>query len=226
MRIKMHTLRKTQVFHVGPEDRAHRGKKPASSHEGEGLSVSVMPETWRVIAQLGQGPTYVLTRADGRAGVFVDAVRLFHDKRMLAQVSEDLVRQGWLKVAKVWVQTYYDDEAESEVTITYATQEDADSESDGDYEEQIGWVATPKLSRRWRTHFSGKLDLALTWDYALLCWLDTNGEVDGVWWNEKLDVANYSAPRGVILPTQVPYWKWQLATKLPREPYFDSTDEW
>jgi len=36
--------------------------------------------------------------------------------------------------------------------------------------------------------------------------LETSSDVDGAWWNEELDPAALSAPRGVIFQTKLPEW--------------------
>jgi len=42
-------------------------------------------------------------------------------------------------------------------------------------------------------------------DYILPLYADTLG-LDGVWWQDVLDVTKLSAPRGVIVPSKVNTW--------------------
>lgn len=64
------TVKKRVVFHVGTQTFAQKGtKKPGSSLEGEGLSVSEHPRAWMRVAQLGGHATWALSRTDGQPGV-------------------------------------------------------------------------------------------------------------------------------------------------------------
>jgi hypothetical protein len=42
-------------------------------------------------------------------------------------------------------------------------------------------------------------------DLVLTVYAEEHG-YDGVWWNDRLDVQNYSAPRGVIVPSKIKSW--------------------
>jgi hypothetical protein len=60
----------SKVFHVGEMNIKNKSK---FSLEGSGLSVSINPDEWRKIAQLGDRELYLLTNTNG---VFVDGNKL------------------------------------------------------------------------------------------------------------------------------------------------------
>ena len=54
--------------------------------------------------------------------------------------------------------------------------------------------------------------LALGMDYAATAYAEDVLDLDGVWWNDELDVSAYSAPRGVIFASKMGAW---TATRIP-----------
>jgi len=225
---KVKILRKKTVFHVGAsvaaQKQAHRGGKPGSSYEGEGLSVSEHPRAWTKIAQLGGSPTWALARADGKSGRFVDMHALRASPLVRRRIDAFLVDAGWIVPKTAYTVTWFDDELDREVTMRFETRAEAEAEFE-DFEDDpeerpirpaLDWGPTARLVARWATHFSGTLHPGMAWDYAFLCALDEVAsplDVDGAWWDDDLDPRAYSAPRGVILPSRVAAWTWRPAKR-------------
>ena len=223
---KAKILRKKTVFHVGAsvaaQKQAHRGGKPDSSYEGEGLSVSEHPRAWTKIAQLGGSPTWTLTRADGQSGQFVDMHALRASPGVRRRIDAFLVDAGWIVPKTAYTVTWFDDDLDREVTMRFETRAEAEAEFEGLEPEDrpirpsMDWGPTARLIARWAMHFSGTLHPGMAWDYAFLCALDEVApslDVDGAWWKDDLDPRGYSAPRGVILPSRIGAWTWRFAQR-------------
>ncbi len=189
------TLKKKLVWHVGDLSRRRVSDR---SFEGNALSVSMHPVAWSRIARLDSS-LYRMRRRDGHPGLFVD----------LTSPPDDLlkraVRAGFAERGTAWQHSYWDDELDSEVSVLFASEEDAARESDegdGTVEQVEVLLPTSRLRRLHRD-----LSLALVSDFAVMALLE-EGEprVDGVWWREALDPAIYSAPRGAIFQSRLPRW--------------------
>lgn len=199
----MPPIRKIQkVFHVGTLDPS---RKSGFSYEGRGVSVSFHPQEWMKIAR-GQvsGEIITLTKSNGQ---FLDFHKWNTTKRSKPAIEWG-VSTGLIKIGTVYRISYYDDELEDEVYSDYPTREEAERNSDDT--SSITEIAgkptmTPKLSAYmgWKTVQSN-----LTMDALSVAYAESIG-LDGVWWNDVLDVGKLSAPRGVILPTKLNTWSVQ-----------------
>lgn len=197
--------RKSYVYHVGTLDPAHKGCH-GPSHEGNGLSVSLHPDEWTAIAQLGGLPRWALAR---RGGFFLD----FHE---LTDTQRDLIRDwaiehGYLEAITVWQVRRYDDELEDTVCFLFDTHEEAYAEFDSTDDDAglspvDGVRALPKLDER----MGFKVDLAGAFDAAVLVWVEETTQLDGIWWDDLLDEERLSAPRGVITLSALPHWEREL----------------
>jgi hypothetical protein len=196
-------LRKRCVYHVG--DPAAPPRRADFSFEGPGLSVSEHPEEWSRIARLGAGETHALRRLDRKPGVFVDMLRR---GKWRAELEEEAVDAGLLTQETRFAVDYWDDEAEEEMTQTFVSLEEAESEGyEGEVYERDVLVATEPLVREhWSHRFSAPLDDAIAPDMAVLYLLSLTGKYDGAWWNEELAPEIYSAPRGVIFESKLAEW--------------------
>ena len=199
-------LKKRKVWHVGDLSKARR--RVSSSLEGSGLSVSEHPEEWTEIARLGGYTTYVLRRRDGQPGVFVNMLRLGQQRAALEQAAAD---EGLLKHARRWRFVWWDSEDEVERCSLHNTRADATYEAEDEYldgrvEPVEIFVGTTKLDALWSNYFTSPLDDTLASDFAVLLLLERFGSYDGAWWNEILDPAGLSAPRGAIFQTRLPEW--------------------
>jgi RNA:NAD 2'-phosphotransferase (TPT1/KptA family)/8-oxo-dGTP pyrophosphatase MutT (NUDIX family)/ribosomal protein L32 len=189
------------LWHVGtmnPKD------KRDDSYEGAGLSVSVNPEEWQMIAKIG-GDLWELTKPGNK---FVNFHRLSKPQRK--QIADWGIKNGYAQPANLWRHTWYDDEIDDERYSDYATKEEAEAElggyGEGEKVEPVkgGLTATPKLSQKSKR---GKIDPLEVLDLLVTAYAEDELDCDGVWWADDLDPDNLSAPRGVIFPTKLSSWK-------------------
>lgn len=195
-----------KVFHVGTlaaQDKSRNGK----SMEGAGLSVSLHPQAWVEIAELGGLPFWELSKST--AGQFLDAHQLSSHQR--ASVAGWASQQGYLQRQPVWRVTWTDCETDEAVYMEFDSHALAQQEHDCRVaDEDPGLMltehetlrATPLMSER----IGFKLSSVLDFDLALTLFAEDVLQCDGVWWQDNLDVARLSAPRGVINLTSLPSW--------------------
>lgn len=224
MKLVLHSY----VYHVGRPDRtAAGGRSPSSgSQEGIGVSVSMHPEAWIRIAKLGGKGIYTLRRKDRVVGRFAAWAPSLQDRANRWGVAVGLLVPKPVFVVEREVSDEGGDIAiVSEEYATKARAEAAVAYYGGDFEdggarvrEVGGFASTATLSARWRAHFSAKRPSA---DEAQIETLNLymavhHARLDGIWWQERLDPDNYSAPRGVILPHA--YQRWSAEPVKTHEP--------
>jgi 8-oxo-dGTP pyrophosphatase MutT (NUDIX family)/RNA:NAD 2'-phosphotransferase (TPT1/KptA family)/GNAT superfamily N-acetyltransferase len=190
-----------KLWHVGtmnPKD------KRDDSYEGAGLSVSVNPEEWSMIAKL-PGSYWEFTKPGNK---FVNFHRL--SKAQKQQIVKWGIKNGYAQPAQLWRHEWYNDEIDDWQYSDYPTKAEAEGEL-GSYgpEEKVtpvkgGLNATPKLSQK---SLRGKIDPTEVMDLLVAAYAEDELDCDGVWWDDTLDPENLSAPRGVIFPSKLPSWK-------------------
>lgn len=184
------------------------------SLEGVGLSVSIHPLAWQQIAKLGGAYLHRLSRRDGNPGRFVQFSSAL-ERRALAWG----VQHGYLTATQVYRVAFYDSELDEERFFDVETREEAQQEADdnANIKPVKSVAATPKLLAVWLRHFPrhrGPLDAVLAKIQALNLYVAaTQPSRDGIWWDERLDPAAYSAPRGVILPHALARWQAQRVSE-------------
>jgi len=194
------------VYHVGDLD---PGSKGSESLEGAGLSVSLHPEEWSLIAKL-PGDVWTLTNPTGS---FLDALSL--NEAQKDEVLQWGFREGYLEPASAWRYSYYDDERGEEVYMSFLSEAEAQAElqdrEEGRVEEvRDSFVGTERLSSEgMNSHVEREEDIAF--DVLLTLYVEQATDLDGVWWDETLDVGNLSAPRGVIVPSRIGRWEKEAA---------------
>lgn len=201
----MKILQHPRVAHVGTMDREH---KADGSQEGAGLSVSLHPVAWMRIWSLGDSG--FILEGPGR---FIDAMSLTpEEKSMIIEWGMD---QGLIEECTVYAVRYHDDELERSVEFEMPTMEAAEAEAeeylDATIKPRQSTAATVKLAelsdhnpdRRGPQHIPTdfQFDLVLNLFAEKEC-----ADIDGVWWNERLDPERHQAPRGVILPSRIGQW--------------------
>ena len=187
-----------KVYHVGSMD---INRKSSSSHEGSGLSVSVNPNEWQKINPRTSGDLFELTKENG----------LFCDKHKLNKTHKETiigwgVKQQYVTKQVTFRYYYYDDDLDSEVFQEFPTIELAKQEADEDGDirpHKQGLQPTQKLEQ---TTQQSKIDTSSTFDYLLTVYVEQMTDLDGIWWNDKLDVSKYSAPRGVVFNNKIQTW--------------------
>lgn len=200
-KIKPPTRTYAEVTHIGMFDAAERNNW---SLEGDGLSVSVNPDEWRSIAKLGGKPEWTITRSDGKPLQFLDAHKL--TKKQRNQIEDWAVESGIAENVTAYVYTYYDDEFEEEMSMTFESRKEAEDQAGFDWmseEEQsdanIEEVDVLRLTEKYRQRGSEIDDT----DLIVSVWADQQTELDGVWWDDTLDPSRMSAPRGVIFTSHL-----------------------
>lgn len=187
-----------QLWHLGSLRKADKGH---GSYEGAGLSVCRHPDAWRAIAKLGGQPLWKLTRPGNR---FLLAHKLTRPMRSQIEawgLTEDLVRPEQYFRAH-----FYDEETERWSYFICASRAEAKRELEiyerGRISETTGLAASPRLRRRTRNEG----DPVGLYDLLLTVYADDVLKLDGVWWQDRLDVWALSAPRGVIFPRRLRSW--------------------
>lgn len=199
----MKTIKFPVVAHVGTMD---RDKKRKGSYEGTALSVSIHPAAWSSIARLGTDG-FVLTRVDGEPVTLANASKLTRDEKNT--VVEWGKQNGFLVDKEIYIASYFDVEIEDVVKIECTTREEAAAEVEDMPRRRVkGPVivlgATDKLlSISDQKIEKQKIPSDFAYDLAFLAYVEKNLNVDGVWWDETLDVDTLSAPRGAIFPGRI-----------------------
>lgn len=171
--------------------------------EGAGLSVSLHPEEWREIARLGNEPLWILTKPRNK---FLDFFRL--GKKGLQDLRGWGIQQKLAVSATIYQMCYWDDEYEEERCFEFSTREEAEYEAE-DSEGEIREVPGRAMPTNLLNKVAGfKVEPTLVDDMLAVAYAESVG-LDGVWWEETLDPTRLSAPRGVIVPSQIRTWKIQ-----------------
>lgn len=191
-----------EVYHVGDMNAA---SKKGESHEGAGLSFSFHPEEWSKIARLG-GELWVLTKPTG--GTFID----FHSmsKEQRNELVEWGVQVGYVEPIITYIVTFEDEDGE-EMMMQFATREEAEHEAEAMEEEVEGNLDGLKPTPAMVNRIGFVSGLLMVQDHLATLYAEDN-QMDGVWWNDELDVLRYSAPRGVIVPSMVNTWNADLVS--------------
>lgn len=183
------TISKAGLFHVGTlqlED------KKAASFEGEGLSVSPCPDSWRAIARI-VGDTWKIDKALN----FLDAHALKDNQK--SEIIQWANIRGFISQATLYRVEWFDDEMGQTMSTLFKSKEEATEEAEDmgvDFIPVDDYLATevfPDATVRAGMNSIEFMDILLT-AYAKV----EHPEIDGVWWNDKHDVNRYSAPRGVV----------------------------
>lgn len=194
----MKTITFPVVAHLGTMDRTMKDK---DSYEGACLSVSIHPGAWSAIARIG-AEGFILSRVDGEPATFLNAKRLTKDEK--ATIIDWGRQEGLLIDREVFIASYFDVEIEERCEFECDTREEALAEvEDMPRRRVLGpkavLGATEKLLLMSDQVTSGReISSDFVYDLVLLAYAETNLSVDGVWWDENLDVDILSAPRGAI----------------------------
>lgn len=188
------------VYHVGTLDIS---KKRQYSLEGAGLSVSLHPHEWMRITKNMSGDIWQLKNSEG---LFVDAYKIKKDTRN--SIIQWGVDNGYIK----YITTYR--VYRSGGYMEFDTFEKAKEEAQDDFpirKNNKGIIHTDKL-----VHITKQINIdpVDVYDLLLTVYVESETSYDGVWWNDYLDVYNYSAPRGVIFNSRMNKWKVGLFEKL------------
>jgi len=180
------------------------------------MSVSRHPMAWRSIARLA-GEIHEFDVKDNR---FLDWHELSDEQK--SAIDEWGVSKGYLVPTTLYKVTVWDDELDSERFMTFATEEEAESEAE-DYEVEVesfeSYTATDTFPDR---AFIGN---ATDYDQVIAAvWVNEAApELDGVWWEDNFNVSHYSAPRGVLANNKIE--EWVSSSQIVDENSVDEEDE-
>lgn len=203
-----------EIMERGPElPKASNGPCP---YEGLAFAVSLHPGAWARIARIGTDAPVVVLRFDRPAMDFYKWLGKRHLEEV-PEVTRWAVRNGWVtKTKDVLVWHWGGEEAEKRFwrfpkggkdESYYREQLDLGDEADEPVikiEEASGWSSTQKLRDRVRKHYKNPTDTCLEAEVFNLWLMEHHPEFGMIWYGERLDPVNLSAPRGAILP---PYFK-------------------
>jgi hypothetical protein len=218
-------IRLSKVFHVGTLDPAQLGANSGgASLEGACLSVSLCPNAWSAIVKIGDD----LHELRKDEGLFLDISGLLEDDAAKAELIDWSVDQGYGRLRKLWRSWRYDGEADEWRFLLCRTPEEAMEEArtydDEEYpspadvpapdghrgiEPVTVPIGTAKLGRLTGHALRPDDDATdvLAIAFAMVRAPEQTGiELDGVWWRERFDPAQLSAPRGGIFPARVEHW--------------------
>jgi len=169
--------------------------------EGNAIAVSLHPRAWAKIARIGTDAPVVVLKYDRPA---LD-VHKWLRKRHLQEVKEVT---SW-GVRKVWIYEAVDvlewsvtgDESGEPVEgyVRYHEEDWEEPEEDVIKVEKVpGWRFDDKMFRHIQKHDYDADESCMTAEILNLWLVDQHPEFGMLWYDEKLDVYNYSAPRGAI----------------------------
>lgn len=173
------------MYHVGELDVAPPADR--DSHEGACLSASHYPEEWGRIARIG-GPLWRLHKPNA---TFMDFHRLGRKRR--AALIKYAVSLGLLEPRLMWRISHFDDEIGETMMSLYSTFSEAAVEANFGTRPvpQRAHATTPLLTQRF-LHRPEDGYAARQWAFMAVAEI---AGLDGVWWDDDLDVSCYSAPR-------------------------------
>ena len=181
-----------EVFHIGKRPGTKGStKRGRASFEGNALSVSTHPDAWRRIASPLPG---ALWRLEG-PGRFIDYHAL--SEKGLAKILRS--RPDLVTPRKAWFVFTYGEDDEEGLIGPYSTRKEAMEEAydEEDLRQGIEWKPTSKL----RSLSPGK-----DGETAALLVIAAEHDLDGVWWDDDLEIYAGSAPRGGLLRSRLKKW--------------------
>ena len=182
------------LYHVGD---LNPDSKKGWSLEGSGMSVSRHPVEWSRIARLS-GDIHEFNVPENR---FLDYHSLTDDQK--SALDQWGLEKGYIEPVTLYRVTRWDAEADSEMTMTFEGLDEAMEETDED-----GFDPEPFDGFRATDEYPDKFVDPLDYQQVLAAiWVsETAPELDGVWWEDNLDVLAYSAPRGVLSMNKIAEW--------------------
>lgn len=182
------------IFHVGTMDISQKSK---FSHEWNGLSVSNCPDAWRRITEgFTHGDCFKISKPDMQLLDFYALTRNEKDTIETWALEQGFIQRGTLFKAITF------DENDEECYSLYTNYDDALAEVDYDeeYVETFDGILPTELLENISLV---KIDLLALPSIIAELYADRVLGYDGVYWDEELDVLDYSAPRGVIFNDKI-----------------------
>lgn len=199
-----------ELYHVGELEQIDFTNKNHSL-EGPCVSVSEHPDAWRRICKLGNAPLWTFTKNKGQ---FIDA------HACSDQFREEVLAWGLAAgfvSAHQGIKTEMDSDEGTFFGLSLSLEEaietwgDAtDSITDCAEASDEGIRHLPTViyvpTEDAQALIGRKIQLMEVEGLLLILYADKMLDIDGVFWNDTLDVHSYSAPRAGILPRKVRSW--------------------
>lgn len=196
------------VYHVG--DLGGERETPYTSYEGRGVSISIHPTAWEeIIRSDGTSTherlkTYKITNPDAEF-YYIDPEAPLDVERQWCVENE------YVEPARGHKVTYENGTGET-AYMEFLSEETAQMEAEarhGEIAETEILTLGPSGVEYWLDAFRQAPEGADPILIAALTpvWYAQENGYDGVWWDEKYDPANYSAPRGVIFQPKLDSWE-------------------
>ena len=183
------------LYHVGTMDIS---KKSRTSFEGNGLSVSNCPDVWRRITEgFTHGDCFQLSKPDLK---LLDYYAL--TKEEIETIQNWAVEHGYVEPGQVYKSIVWDEEG-NELYSLYDSYDKALEESDFE-EDRVKAVAGLLPMKKLTEQSLVKVELLNVQDIITSLYAERVLDYDGIYWDEFLDEAAYSAPRGVIFNSKLP----------------------
>jgi hypothetical protein len=190
-----------QLYHIGALNQSLSTPR-AVSLEGHCLSVSEVPEAWRTIARLGAQPVWQLTKAGNK---FLNVSK--SSKKLRSLINHWALQAGFAATA-VGCQTEMEGEYDTCFALSINEEEAISTWGEANEDGVLSHRSVPILvaTQALIDYVRQPLELLLVPDMLLLAYADQVLGLDGVFWNETLDVYALSAPRAGIYPQKLSEW--------------------
>jgi hypothetical protein len=184
------------LFHIGTLDPA---QKKWHSYEGAGLSVSTVPAAWRRIARL-PGSIFTVSKAEAN---FLN----FHKMKKIhrGEIKSWGIQNGYVIEGTVYRVSWDDEEWGQTLCLEFTDLQKAleETEEGKTLRKANTIISTEKMNRR---VLSDGVTSSLALDLLATIYADEVLGLDGVWWQDKLDINRLSAPRGCVFLSTLASW--------------------
>lgn len=214
------TLSFGTVAHMGA---MHLADKRPESFEGRHLSVSVNPDAWLEIARIRGDTAFIIKKKANEHGqkqsmLFVDIQAILCDlsyESIKLKIIQYAIDKKYIRESQVYHYDIFDDEARSLLTFSESSMEkcliecgvepDEYNQDEDDYNIRSAtiYTGTEDFCRMHNIIYNlchDHVDLAIVEVLHECC-----QELDGAWWNDELDAAVLSAPRGGLFTDRAVY---------------------
>ena len=170
--------------------------------EGNAIAVSLHPRAWAKIARIGTDAPVVVLKYDRPA---LDVYKWLRKRHLqgVKEVTSWGVRNGWIQKAVDVLEWSVTGDASGEPVEGYVRYREEDWQKP--HEENVikveyvpGWRFEIKAFRHIQRHGYESSESCMTAEILNLWLVDQHPEFGMLWYDEELDVYNYSAPRGAI----------------------------
>lgn len=183
-----------EVFHTGTLDKSN--KSPTSLEGTNGISISNNASAWNKVNASIKGDTFKFTKD---SNVFLNVNSLSDKTKKL--INEWAVDNCYFEKISKYKHEYYDEDLDVDNIIEFDSLDEALVEYDI---EELTKFYTHKETDK----FSNIVGDNNKWNTELILSVYANEmtELDGIFWDEPLNIEEYSAPRGTIFEDKISSW--------------------